>query len=104
MEFIDITALEQLSPQDHLRYMQGVWAYVVELAPEHLKAKESFIRFSSVLNEFEKWVVYELNDHFICEQEILFITNQMKEQMNMAYETLISDLEEKENMDSLDLL
>ena len=105
MKFIEITALEQLSPQDHLLYMQEVWAHIIELTPEHLDVEEPFDDFSKILNEFEEWIFNELNGFSsFCEHENSYTSNLMRESMDNAYSELVKSLERQGSKALLDSL
>lgn len=106
MKLIEITALEQLSPQDHLLFMQGVWAHIIELTPEHLNVEEPFDDFSMILNEFEEWIFNELNGFSsFCVSENPHASNcRMRERMDNAYSELVRSLERQGSMALLDSL
>lgn len=92
MKFIEITALEQLSPQDHLLYMQGVWAQITELTPERLGVQASFYEFSTKLNELESLVVKGLKqENQLSDNKDSSVGILLRMEVDRAYELLLAE-------------
>lgn len=92
MKFIEITVLEQLSPEDHLLYMQEVWAQVTELTPERLGVQASFHEFCTKLNELESLVVKELKqENLLSGNKDSNIGILLRMEVDRAYEFLLAE-------------
>lgn len=90
----EVAVLGQLTPQDYLQFMQGVWAQVTVLAPDELMAREAFSKFSKVLNDLEALVVVELEHEGKCTSETFRKLEVLRQKMNEAYSVLENEVGE----------
>ena len=98
MKFIEITALEQLSPQDHLLYMQGVWAQITELGLERIETRMAFLEFSRILDKLEIFVVENLGKEEKFALEISRTLNMLREEIDGRYFDMLKLIEEQDQL------
>ena len=105
MKSIEIKSLKRLSPQDHLLFMQGIWAKVIEITPAQLDVEQVFHDFSEVLSELEIIVVCgNKGENIISDDDILLLA---RNKMDDAYLNLFREICKMDNSDlfaSLDSL
>lgn len=95
MRSIEIKSLKRLSPQDHLLFMQGAWAKIIEITPAQLGVEQVFHDFSEVLSELEIIVVCGNKGENIISDDAPLLT--VRNKMDDTYLKLMREIHERGN-------